>query len=467
MNSRFKWSLLSIATILVGASLSGNASADPLRVLSPLELFSRCYTHITQLRLPPNQPKRAAVIAGTLSPVDACMQILAEANLNSSTGKIANTVTLNGVNESLAVLQNFNSLHLNFTGNSDLQDSVPFGIIHGMLRTFLDETVYALYFTQNLFTPGATVDQIVTGTSPMEAVRSNGRYTSSAPNPYVLLGVQTGTFQGVKLMPADKLAATAHMRDDYLKYNATQKGGIIGDPAYLSLNFSGDERKPNGGLAVPRRWAKAVYSDLLCRQLPVVRLSDGTANIELTTSSSTPPFRTGAKCMQCHASVDSAAGTARNFFFVNSYDKNSDSTWAEFLKHVDADQSPESGVVDADPDWYRRPPNGRFFFRSYDGTLNDTAVTSIADLGNKIAQTNDFYACTAAKYFKYFTGITANLQDIGDPGLAPLTPADLYYRNLVIKMGQNLKSKKNLQSLIRDILSSAPYQRESLRSDGK
>jgi hypothetical protein len=394
------------------------------------------------------------------------MQILAEANLNPSTGKVASTVSVNGVNESLAVLQNFNSLHLNFTGNSDLQDSVPMGIIHPMLRANLDETAFALYFTNNLFTPTASVDQIVTGTVPMEAVRSNGRYIASFPLPTVTLGVQTGAFLGVMPMPADKLAVSAPSSEGPQKINLSQGGGVLGDPAYLALNFGGDERKPNGGLAMPRRWAKAVYADLLCRSIPVVRLGDGTANIQKTTTTSTPPFRFGAKCMQCHATIDGAAGTARNFYFLHSYDQGAGSTWAELLAHTTPTKAAETGVVDADPSWYQRPPNGRFYFRSYDGTLNDSPVVSIADLGSKIAQTNDFYACAAARYFKYFTGITANLQDIGDSALPPLTSADLYYRNLVIQMGQNLKAKKNLQSLIREILSSAPYQRESLRTNG-
>jgi hypothetical protein len=93
----------------------------------------------------------------------------------------------------------------------------------------------------------------------------------------------------------------------------------------------------------------------------------------------------------------------------------------------------------------------------------DQPVTSIADLGAKLSQSNDYYACVASKYFKYFTGIETNLQDIGDPLRPVLSADDLYYRNTVIGMGQRLKTSQNLQQLIREILASPAYQRDGYR----
>jgi hypothetical protein len=164
--------------------------------------------------------------------------------------------------------------------------------------------------------------------------------------------------------------------------------------------------------------------------------------------------------MQCHASIDPMAGLARNFSFKVDY-HNPDTTNSVHLYKYPVSRSAENGVVDADPDYYLRPSNGRLYFRSYDGTLIDRAISSIADLGTAISETNDFYACVAAKYYKFFTGITANLQDVGDPNLPALTVGDKFYRDEVIRLGQDLKSSQNLPALIREIISSDAYQRAS------
>jgi hypothetical protein len=449
------------------AGHSNLSLADPLRVLSPLEQFSRCYTHLTQLRLPPNHPLRAAVVANSLSPVDACMAILKEANINASgtsEGQIAATTTVNGVNESLAVLKNFNSLHLNFTGSSDLVSAAPDASYKSSNRTVVDETEFALHFTRALFAPGETPAQIVNGSSPMEALRSSGNYTGGPLAP----GVQLGTFLGVRKMQSDKLTATATFGDGTVVLtNGHQGGGIIGTMSYLDLNYGSDYRRPNGGLAMPRRWAKAIYKDLLCRAVPVVRPSDAAANVQVTITAATPPFRKVASCVACHTSMDPMAATARNLYFLfDGRDTTAGGNGGTFLNKITPTLAAETGIVDDDSSFYKRPPNGTLRFRSYDGTYVNQAVTSIADLGSQIAQTNDYYACVASKYFKYFTGITANLQDIGDTTLPSISAADTYYRNLVIGWGQNLKSSQNLQTLIRDILSSKPYQTESFRSSG-
>jgi hypothetical protein len=453
---------------LLLALLPNVAMADPLRVLTPLELFSRCYTHITQLRLSPSHPLRAKVIAKTITPVDACMTILKEANIVTSgttEGQIATATTVGGVNESLAVLQNFNSLHVNFAGNSDIVGSVPDGAYRPSSRTVIDETEFALHFTRALFAPGESASQIVTGSSPMEALRSNGNFLTGPLTP----GVQLGTFLGVRKMQSDKLTAIAKFSDGTTTTtNGHLGGGILGTASYLSLNFGSDYRRPNGGLAMPRRWAKAVYKDLLCRAVPVVRPADGVANIQANPTAATPPFRTAGACVACHTSMDPMAATARNLYFMMDGRTSTDAgyTGGTFLVKVTPSLTAETGVVDSDSSYYKRPPNGTLRFRSYDGTYVNQPVTSIADLGAQIALTNDFYACTASKYFKYFTGITVNLQDIGDTSLPTLSASDLYYRNLVISLGQGLKSSQNLQTLIHDILSSTPYSTESFRSPG-
>ena len=438
--------------------------ADPLRALSPVELFTRCYAHLTQLRLAPNHPLRAAVAAGTMDPIDACMKVFGEAALvptGASEGTIANSTTVGRVNESLAVLRNFNSLHVNFSGNSDLIASTPDASYKPSARTVVDETEFSLHFTRALFTPGEKASQIVAGTTPMEALRSNGRY-AGGPIP---LGVQIGDFLGVKKMPADKLAATIVTPSGTTAFNAHQGGGALGAQSFIMMNFGLGYRKPDGGLAMPRRWAKAVYRDLLCRAVPVIRLTDASNYLQTKVSAATPPFRTSNACVQCHASMDPMAATARNFFFsLDGADVSAGGNGGSFMLKIPPTLAAETAVVDYDSSYSARPPNGTLRFRSYDGTLIEQPVSSLAELGTQISQTNDFYACLASRYFHYFTGINASLQDIGDTSLPALSSSDLYYRNLVLGFGSRLKASQDLPSLIRDILSSAPYRSQSFRS---
>lgn len=452
-------------------SASGLDLSVSQRQLTSLELFNRCYTHLTQLRLANRHPLRASVAAGTLTPVDACMKVLAEANLNGS-GTIANTTTVNGANESLAVLRSFSEFHHTITQIPRLEENLPNSSNVRSTRIVYDEGEFGLHFTRALFTPGVQVSDIVKFNTGMEAIRSMGSTPSFisyaqedvAGVTYNIPTTQTGSFLGVRPISANPAKANLSVAfsDKTFPVHKSDGGGVIGTPAYLLANFG----MPNfdlitGGVKMPRRWSRAIYQDVLCRNLPVLRQADAAAFVQ-PVGPSTPPFRNSATCMACHASMDPMASTARNMSLYWDYYKPRVSN-AHHIYRYPVTQPAETGIVDIDYDFYNRPPNGRLRFRSYDGTLNDVPVSSIADLGAQIANTNDFYACTAARYYKFFTGITVNLQDIGDPSQPTLTTGDLFYRNIVIKMGQNLKTSQNLPSLIREILSSDAYQRAANR----
>lgn len=453
---------------------SGSASAVDLtisqRLLTPLELFNRCYSQITSLRLSNTHPLRAAVVAGTLTPVNACMQILGEANLNAS-GTIAATTTVNGENESLAVLRAFSVFHHTLTENPDLESSVPDSADKRGTRVIFDEGEFGLHFTHALFAPSALASDIVKSTVGMEAIRDQGALTSFtsyvAASPFTLTipTVQLGKLTGVRLISQspEKATLTRTFSGATFIIHKSDGGGVMGTPAYLLSNYGRRDRETmNGGAVMPRRLARAIYKDVLCRDVPVIRMSDATGFVQTNPTSSTPPFRTGAACMQCHASMDPMAATARNFYFTDD-NHNPDTTNAKHLYKFPVTSPAETGIVDADPIFHTRPSNGRLFYRSYDGTLIDRAVTSIADLGQKISEGNDFYACTAARYYKFFTGINVNLQDAGDSTLPALTAGDVYYRNQVIQLGQSLKTSQNLKTLIQEIMSLDVYKRASNR----
>lgn len=80
-----------------------------------------------------------------------------------------------------------------------------------------------------------------------------------------------------------------------------------------------------------------------------------------------------------------------------------------------------------------------------------------------MASGNDLYVCAAKRYFEFFTGINANLYDPGDSRNVALTPADQKYKNVVVQLGMNLKTHQSLRNLVKEIISSEIYQKESMR----
>jgi hypothetical protein len=124
----------------------------------------------------------------------------------------------------------------------------------------------------------------------------------------------------------------------------------------------------------------------------------------------------------------------------------------------------ETTAPDSDSDFGARPTTGRLLYRSYDGTLIDSTVANLTEMGNALANSNDLYVCAAKKYFEYFTGLSVSLQDTGNPTSSILSQADQYYRDEVIKLGLSLKAHGSLKTLVQEILSLDLYQSRSQRS---
>jgi hypothetical protein len=257
-------------------------------------------------------------------------------------------------------------------------------------------------------------------------------------------------------------------------------GGIMGTISYLLGNYGRPEMMPaNGGIRVPRRWAKAVFRDLMCRELPAMRGTDANQFVQTNPSTQAPPFRRTPSCMACHATMDTAAGTARNLNelliktpleAVQTYSHYVFGSWTIRLGAENCGTTaaplacdPDKGLwVDNDLRFAQRPPTGRLVYRTVNGDWVNLPVDNMADLGAKISNQDDLYVCAASRYFKYFTGIGVNL---GDPGTfkAPLLPAEDTYRRQVITWGQALRQNQTLRTLIQTILSSPIYGRASMR----
>jgi hypothetical protein len=114
--------------------------------------------------------------------------------------------------------------------------------------------------------------------------------------------------------------------------------------------------------------------------------------------------------------------------------------------------------IQADTSYHLRPANGQLYYRNYAGKLVNVSVTSISDLGAKMAAQDDLYICAAKRYFAYFTGLDAK---IGDLDGIKLKPEEVEIRNTVIELGKKLKEHQSLRTLIEDIFKLPRYGRDN------
>ncbi|MEQ1878151.1 MAG: hypothetical protein ABL958_16025 [Bdellovibrionia bacterium] len=493
----FSFRILNVCVIAAMAAIGLRPSmleAQSTERLSEVALFNRCFTHITQLRLPRSNPLWAAVRDGTLTAANACMLILDSAVLQSSGPSTGLLQTDNDL--SRLILKTFNDFHRGWFPNDNVVSSFSEGG-ENYQRTpeLTDESEPALHLTRVLFTEGARYSEIVTSNSAMEALRTSGALrddnlpdanrlkSRSLPGGATTvtlnaLHVQRGALLGIRPMTSNpqKLVQTVNsgqgtsngirnlIPDRPIEFNQSLGGGILGTKSYLALNLGLGEFFPaNGGIRVPRRWSKALLKDLVCRDLPALRLTDAVPHVQSSIVAETPPFRGNASCMACHATMDPLAGVVRNISYLPVPNRVQNATATGHVYKWATDLPAETGPVDLDPEFFRRPTSGRILFRGYAGALVSRAVQSPGEVGQLLSETDDLYVCAAARYIDFFTGVMPNLQDEGDPARGAVPAKSKPYRELAIKLGLELKQHQNLRTIIRAILESDLYRRSNLR----
>ncbi|NJL24892.1 MAG: hypothetical protein HC902_06775 [Calothrix sp. SM1_5_4] len=230
---------------------------------------------------------------------------------------------------------------------------------------------------------------------------------------------------------------------------------------YIMTNaqfFSGNGNRPNLEFT-HRRLSASILKDYLCRDLPVVRASDSARFI--SQDANALPFRKGASCVQCHATADQMAGVYRGLGYIST-GTNEVGDLHRYALMVQksppvSGQTAESGwPALKDTNYYRRPAKGHFLYRSINGALINAALESGDSLSEIIAQQDDAYICHAKKLFKYFTGVNVELSDIYDPDqaekLSSMSKKDWEYRNIVIRLGRNLKQHQKVRKTISEIM---------------
>jgi hypothetical protein len=445
--------------------------------LDQVGIYHRCYAHLVKDRPPANDPRLTLIRAGSLSGTDACLQVLESAELIAASG-----TTISNTSDTVArkVIQNLHNFHHSWFGSRRFQGLAD---TCGDKSTgdILDATQPAAYITRALLKPGTEYKSIVTSAQSFQPLRENGtpnvgaqslaakvnyayRQTpfpggaqSSVNFPYI----HRGAVIGVQPAPAMTLPNAAYDVAQNLDLKQTFGGGILGDPSYLLQTVKEDPFtfEATGSLKMPRKWAKSFFADLMCRELPLVRLGDGAPWVNQAAAA---PFRKSNACIQCHVTMDRMAGAARHLHYGRTFDGAcTDGTFPNaFIFWPVPQTQPAQGAwsLASDTNFGRRPPEGVLYFRSFDGKLIHKEVTGLTALGAAISDTDDLYACAAKRYYEFFTGISVDLNDPGANGTnLTLNEAQKKHRDRVIAYGKSLKTHQSLKTLVREILSSDTY----------
>lgn len=467
--------------------------ADPVTELKRLQ---KCHGLLVRQRIPTDDPLWKAVAAGTKSGTAACMEIFDSARFDSN-NRVAPSAGQSLPNErGIRVLATFLEFHRS-------QMTIPdYGaVINGNNNPTLDvidANSPAYHFLYSLFKPGETFDGIVkrdirlmgqrvTSRGSAGRTRSianilsplnlrqgdNNTRNSATSDPDDLLPstlipwnppglAQTGILVGVSPTTLQNkpsvLPNTFKALNGQLDVTEHFGAGLIGEQAYLIGN--NDKAGPVDGAGNSYRiWAKNVMSDLLCRDLPALRSSD-VIQAKLVVPNSSISYRQGLSCMACHGTMDPMAGVLRNLRRIHTANVFGDGmSSVTFFMHTAPTLGPSPyPTMTGDANFSKRDPNGTLFYRDYNGDLVSYNTTSLQDLGNKLALTRDLYVCAASRYYRFLTGLTANLTDLADPvNSTKLTPAQMRIRENVIELGLKLRNHQSLRTLIQNIISSPEF----------
>lgn len=475
---------------------------DQIVPLTPEAMVQRCYGQLVRKRAPKDHPILQQVRAGTLSAIDACMQILSKGDLvqqsEGSTYRLANTSDP----EARAVLKTMHNLHRSWLPEAKLPDEIYASIDH-----HYDYEAAIGFFTNALFGPNVPYRSVVTDNRDIRILREERFRIVNLNAPmqwHDSADIEQGEITGLSFFPAGSTTWKTMIQQDgsggvdetmlTMRYNQTihfqskrsYGAGLLGLASFIwgHIGYPIMRSKADGGERIPRRWAVHVYSGLLCRNMPFLRMADVSAMVaqyiqRFPDSATHIPFRDNAQCMRCHAAQDPLGAALRNITFTET-DLNPELPNEERQRHIylernlptSADEQAGLHLVPPTPDFYKTPPNFKLYYRSYDGTLvNESySASDIADaltqLGQALSAKDDFYMCVASRYFNFFTGIQVNLADYQDPANGgTITDADMHYRETVKSLALALKTDPNqsLKTLIRNIFSLPLYQSEGMR----
>lgn len=522
--------LLGTAMFFVAAS-SGVAHGEPL---SELAFAHRCYAHLTGVPLPLEHPARRALQEGTMTALELCEGLLDSATLRSSgrvAGELYGEPQLvlqnlydmhrswfeRGVWEHM---QGYNEDESR--GTHDLFDSTEpaLALTHALLTaqpyremvegrggyralrqidpTLLDDRSHYLLASRRLrqHLDNDAGAYLLIKRAGRSFRRSKPDTTRVVPLPEP---VQIGELMGITresrsffiddysphtnkfTVPIDHGAVHTLAASDApgmisrIDIFETHGSGILGLNSFLWINSGHDVgRAQDGALKMPRRWVQAFFQSLLCRELPAVRQSDigewVVDPLTLPEGSTAVAFRTSPTCVQCHATMDQMAMTARNLVVSQSeadyaafpgpdgYGPKTTQVTGRFQAEFDDGYD---WPASADERFPRERPLGIVLFRSVTGELVREEVEGLEQVGPVIAAQPDMYQCAASRYLAHFTGVHIPLYDPGDPANFSTIDSESrevqVLRRFVQEVGARLSETQSLRDALVAILRSDIY----------
>jgi hypothetical protein len=458
---------------LLGAAL---AALVPMAASAETDRFSishyyRCHSLFARERPAANDVLLASVRRKEITSTDACMQLLYRAKFDAN-------LTISEPERNILgqkVLRTFNSFHGTWFPNH-----LTYMTTDGP-QTFdvVELEAPALFLTRALFDTGYEYRRIVRGDETYEGKRLSARkpeyFIGSVPDPKIKIEsdmlkaglddlvewkprwLDRGVMVGLKATPVGQDILPRSVNDLFFPklsiepfdIHASLGGGFMGTNSYLIFNMGrslGDVS--DGGNSLPRRHSRHVIRDILCRELPVVEPEDTLAYLNEASGVS---WAGNKNCMSCHATMDPMAALLRGTELVISHN---DFGSYHVKIHKPVVNTDQSRLLGSSPDYHKTTPRGRFFYRTLGGRLIDRPVRSLDELGQELAQLDEFYQCATSRYLYFLTGISVPVRKLSGQVLS----AD---SRKVLSDFQNWSSKlrqtQRLDLLVKDIVDSEHF----------
>lgn len=439
--------------------------------------FYKCYGLFVRERVPANHALLLDVENKRKTAADACIELLSKADLNS-VGELSDKS-----DEAKKILATF----LDYFNAQMAQPSYTAHLGDGNVYFNPDvidvnETTY--HFLYALFGKNQSYSSVVTRDHSFSAIRESNHKSlrrsvvstyifqvpdllkRNASGSLVSMGLsgdklaETGRLIGLK---KDTRSANAALHAFEAIYGTTgvivssesniyqhYGSGAIGTQSYLLANLGGRGFKNDGVLKLYRSLGKNVLQDFLCSSIPSLQDEDiKTGPGGWLQSGRSAAYRAQVSCMKCHASMDFLASGARNLLEGYTHPvKTTEIRRVKFVGRLPQSTSTQGIaplVSEPDSAFSARPPSGRLYYRSFANALVDASFTGLAELGEKLANTDDLYVCAAKRQFKFLTGIDVDIRpDANSDELS----------SEVINLGQMLKSQQSLKAVIKAIIAS-------------
>ena len=445
----------------------------PSTSLSENAIFFRCYSQLVRAFPANNDPYLLKIKVGEITGREACISLLHEGDLDfrgnlKKSGEIGTRI-----------LKTLQSLHMSwFTAREFIKQETEMPTAN-----LYDANEMGYHLTYSLFKNNEQFSAIFNRKESLRGIRrsnqANVRLVSpEADGKYTAINekiwkygegengvswtpklIEFGSLIGIHSMEAGENVIRnvdiggVHITENTL--TGSLGAGILGTKAFLLLNSNFETNLLADGASMVRRvWTKAIFSDLFCRDLPLISNSDAQPYVQPKSSIS---FRKKAECMRCHTSIDTMAGVVRNVMEV----RTAGTVTPHFSPRAVAiikTELPDGGLnEEASVFFAKQAPKGRIFFRNYRGELIDQNVQDLADLGEKISKMEDPYLCAAKRYFHFFTGNNVEMGDFSDPAFSNASEKNLEFRNFVIALGKELYSHQNIMKTLESIINSRYY----------